>query len=543
MEDFTFRQYLKESGYDKMSYQEEVYTTCLGLGNYQNIDLYYQDEIDEAYEQNVPVNKIAAKLCAQFDIDYGKPAVREIPEFEEEEYSRETLDAMADYPQDEFNEATENLVETSLRDLPTCKFAIRITPYKGNSVIKYATAPAHTSSIQKLKEMIENRLNMDLVEEVVVYPVDNVELSDEPVSDVNESTENTETEESFEDWKGYVFKYLDKRVDVNQIKELGKYIKDFVKQEWDNGEPSWFAAAESIVNYARTNYPNALKDRSYATTITESLDGPATFTDSLVNQFVRYIKKWFTSNTKYRVLMSDNTTSDGEHPYTHEKKKTYKLTLRNTPVPTYLYLVVYTDYCYIAAEGDRFTTKSYKFTSVQSLDKALTELNENINSIYEDNLDEAFVQDDRGNVSITDLVDKIMEKAGMVVDYDDDYTAAAYYIADFYSKQSMPVNGMVMWGARDLKKFKSIYDGQIKGANTSEEINEYEKKAVTGVRSIMLGNPGKKWNWIEEIKAEVREERKAAEEKRRQDYLNSEEHKHMQDPGWRGPRGTWTLGT
>jgi hypothetical protein len=543
MEDFTFRQYLKESGYDKMSYQEEVYTTCLGLGNYQNIDLYYQDEIDEAYEQNVPVNELAARLCAQFDTDYGKPKPEEIPEFEEDEYSQETLDAMADYPQDSFDESAENIVETSLRDLPTCKFAIRITPYKGNSVIKYATAPAHTSSIQKLKEMMENRLNMDLVEEVVVYPVDNVDLSDEPVSDLAESTEATETEETFDDWKGYVFKYLDKRVDVNKIKELGTYIKDFVKQEWDNGEPSWFAAAESIVNYARANYPNALKDRSYATTITESLDGPATFTDALVNQFVRYIKKWFTSNTKYRVLMSDNITSDGEHPYTHEKKKTYKLTLRNTPVPTYLYLVVYADYCYIAAEGERFTTKSYKFTSVQSLDKALTELNENINSIYEDNLDEAFIQDDRGNVSVTDLVDKIMEKAGMVVDYDDDYTAAAYYIADFYSKQSMPVNGMVMWGARDLKKFKSIYDEQIQNANTSEEIQEYEKKAVTGVRSIMLGNPGKKWTWIEEIKDEARNERKAAEEKRRQDYLNSDEYKKSQDPGWRGPRGTWTLGT
>lgn len=458
MEDFTFRQYLKESGYDKMSYQEEVYTTCLGLGNYQNIDLYYQDEIDEAYEQNVPVNELAAKLCAQFDADYGTPKPAEIPEFEEEEYSQETLDAMADYPQDEFNEATE-------------------------------------------------------------------------------------TEETFDDWKGYVFKYLDKRVDVDKIKELGTYIKDFVKQEWDNGEPSWFAAAESIVNYARANYPNALKDRSYATTITESLDGPATFTDQLVNQFVRYIKKWFTSNTKYRVLMSDNITSDGEHPYTHEKKKTYKLTLRNTPVPTYLYLVVYADYCYIAAEGDRFTTKSYKFTSVQSLDKALTELNENIDSIYEDNLDEAFIQDDRGNVSITNLVDKIMNKAGMVVDYDDAYTAAAYYIADFYSKQSMPVNGMVMWGARDLQKFKSIYIGQIKGANSSEEIHEYEKKAVTSVRSIMLGNPGKKWRWIEEIKDEYRAERKAAEEKRRQDYLNSDEYKKSQDPGWTGPRGTWTLGT
>ena len=457
MDNFTFRQYLKESGYDKMTYQEEVYTTCLGLGNYQNIDLYYQDEIDEAYEQNVPVNELAARLCAQFDKDYGTPKPEEIPEFEEEEYSQETLDAMADYPQDEFNEATE-------------------------------------------------------------------------------------TEETFEDWKGYVFKYLDKRVDVNKIKDLGTYIKDFVKQEWDNGEPSWFAAAESIVNYARTNFPDALKDRSYATTITESLDGPATFTNELVNQFVRYVKKWFTSNTKYRVLMSDSVTKDGEHPYTHEKKKTYELTLRNAPVQTSLYLVVYSDYCYIAADGDRFSTKSYKFTSIQSLDKALNMLYDNIESVY-GSLDEAFIQDDRGNVSITDLVDKIMTKAGMVVDYDDDYTAAAYYIADFYSKQSMPINGMVMWGARDLKKFKSIYDEQIQNANTSEEIQEYEKKAVTSVRSIMLGNPGKKWTWIEEIKDEVRKERKAAEEKRRQDYLNSDEYKKSQDPGWTGPRGTWTLGT
>ena len=457
MDNFTFRQYLKESGYDKMTYQEEVYTTCLGLGNYQNIDLYYQDEIDEAYEQNVPVNELAAKLCAQFDKDYGTPKPEEIPEFEEEEYSQETLDAMADYPQDEFNEATE-------------------------------------------------------------------------------------TEETFDDWKGYVFKYLDKRVDVNKIKDLGTYIKDFVKQEWDNGEPSWFAAAESIVNYARTNFPDAMKDRSYATTITESLDGPATFTNELVNQFVRYVKKWFTSNTKYRVLMSDSVTKDGEHPYTHEKKKTYELTLRNAPVQTSLYLVVYSDYCYIAADGDRFSTKSYKFTSIQSLDKALNMLYDNIESVY-GSLDEAFIQDDRNKVSITDLVDKIMTKAGMVVDMDDDYTAAAYYIADFYSKQSMPINGMVMWGSRDLLKFKKIYDEQIQNANTSEEIQEYEKKAVTGVRSIMLGNPGKKWTWIEEIKDEARKERKAAEEKRRQDYLNSDEYKKSQDPGWTGPRGTWTLGT
>lgn len=445
MEDFTFRQYLKESGYDKMTYQEEVYTTCLGLGNYQNIDLYYQDEIDEAYEQNVPVNELAAKLCAQFDKDYGTPKPEEIPEFEEEEYSQETLDAMADYPQDEFNEATE-------------------------------------------------------------------------------------TEETFEDWKGYVFKYLDKRVDVNKIKDLGTYIKDFVKQEWDNGEPSWFAAAESIVNYARTNFPDALKDRSYATTITESLDGPATFTNELVNQFVRYVKKWFTSNTKYRVLMSDSVTKDGEHPYTHEKKKTYELTLRNAPVQTSLYLVVYSDYCYIAADGDRFSTKSYKFTSIQSLDKALNMLYDNIESVY-GSLDEAFIQDDRGNVSVVDLVTKMLDKAGFTVDADDRATDAAYYIADFYSKQSLPINGMVMWGSRDLKSF-------IQKCDTYDE-----RTAISNSRSVMLGKPGRKAEWIEELKKDIIETRKAAEEKRRQDYLNSDEYKKSQDPGWTGPRGTWTLGT
>ena len=454
MDNFTFRQYLKESGYDKMSYQEEVYTTCLGLGNYQNIDLYYQDEIDEAYEQNVPVNELAAKLCAQFDKDYGTPKPEEIPEFEEEEYSQETLDAMADYPQDEFNEATE-------------------------------------------------------------------------------------TEETFEDWKGYVFKYLDKRVDVNKIKDLGTYIKDFVKQEWDNGEPSWFAAAESIVNYARTNFPDALKDRSYATTITESLDGPATFTNELVNQFVRYVKKWFTSNTKYRVLMSDSVTKDGEHPYTHEKKKTYELTLRNAPVRTSLYLVVYSDYCYIAADGDRFSTKSYKFTSIQSLDKALNMLYDNIESVY-GSLDEAFIQDDRGTVSFINLSDVILKRAGVIdengnttVDNEQLLYSAATYIAAFYAAQSMPQGGMAAWGARDLKSFMARLD----------KMNPED--AVRSTRSIMVAKVPNDYKneFIENVKNKVRKQNADAEEKRRQDYLNSDEYKKSQDPGWTGPRGTWTLGT
>ena len=76
--------------------------------------------------------------------------------------------------------------------------------------------------------------------------------------------------ESYNQWKEYVFKYLDKRIETDKIKELGTYIKDFIKQEYDNGEPSWFNVAESVVNYARTNYPQAIKPReSNAYSITD----------------------------------------------------------------------------------------------------------------------------------------------------------------------------------------------------------------------------------------------------------------------------------
>lgn len=351
-ENTSFKQYLNECGYDLMNYQEQVYNACLAHGDYTNIDLYYQDEIEKAFNNQEPVNEVAERLCVLFDEEFGKKPETIDDEIDNYENAsqREFVDQY-DFSNDFMGESTENKTE------------------------------------------------------------------DDGLSDG----------ETYDQWKEYVFKYLDKRVDVDKIKELGTYIKDFIKQEYDNGEPSWFACAESIVNYARIKYPDALKPR----------------------------------------------------------------------------------------ESNAF-------------------------SITENVTNEAFMDNDKGKVSVTDLVNKIMDKAGLVVDMDDDYTAAAYYIADFYSKQSLPINGMVMWGSRDLLKFKRLYDEQIKNANTSEEIQEYEKRAVTNVRSIMLGNPGKKWVWIEEIKDEVRKERKAAEEKRRQDYLNSEEHRHMNDPGWRGPRGTWS---
>lgn len=111
------------------------------------------------------------------------------------------------------------------------------------------------------------------------YPQDRFEEDedyDENDSEFNESTEQDDgisDGESYNEWKTNIFKYIDKRLNVNKIKELGSYIKDFIKQEYDNGEPSWFMCAESIVNYARIKYPEALKNReSNAFNITESND-------------------------------------------------------------------------------------------------------------------------------------------------------------------------------------------------------------------------------------------------------------------------------
>lgn len=108
------------------------------------------------------------------------------------------------------------------------------------------------------------------------YPQVSFDEDEENGYEFNESTEQDDglsDGESYNEWKTDVFKYIDKRLDVNKIKELGSYIKDFIKQEYDNGEPSWFMCAESIVNYARIKYPEALKNReSYAFNITESND-------------------------------------------------------------------------------------------------------------------------------------------------------------------------------------------------------------------------------------------------------------------------------
>lgn len=213
-ENTSFKQYLNECGYGLMEYQEQVYKACLSLGNYTNIDLYYQDEIENAFDNQEPVNEVAARICAMFDEDYGKASMT--PENGYEDFEKEYGKSLPDLTKD--NEEYEE-------------------PF----------VDQYDFSNDFMGEATEN----------------------------NKEDDGLSDGESYDQWKEYVFKYLDKRVDVDKIKELGIYIKDFIKQEYDNGEPSWFACAESIVNYARIKYPDALKDRaSNAFSITESIKSP-----------------------------------------------------------------------------------------------------------------------------------------------------------------------------------------------------------------------------------------------------------------------------
>ena len=142
---------------------------------------------------------------------------------------------------------------------------------------------------------------------------------------------------------------------------------------------------------------------------------------------------------------------------------------------------------------------------------------------------EAFIKDDSGKVSEEELAQAILNKIG--VTGNKYYLDAARYIAAFYANQSLPKNGMIMWGSRDIKSFFAKHD--------SMDV----KSAIGSTRSIMLGNPTTKAEWIEKNKAEIKAERRAEAEARRQAYLNSDEYRRSQDPGWTGPRGTWTLGT
>lgn len=135
----------------------------------------------------------------------------------------------------------------------------------------------------------------------------------------------------------------------------------------------------------------------------------------------------------------------------------------------------------------------------------------------------------KADISEGDLAAKIYERCAFSEDHMRIRKHAANYIAAFYAKQDLPLNGMVMWGSRDLKKFDALL-----AAGKSLDT------ACASLRSIMAVTPQETAGEIEQAKTRIKEERRAAEEERRKAYLASDEYKHMQDPGWRGPNGTWS---
>lgn len=135
----------------------------------------------------------------------------------------------------------------------------------------------------------------------------------------------------------------------------------------------------------------------------------------------------------------------------------------------------------------------------------------------------------KADISEADLAAKIYERCAFSEDHMRIRKHAANYIAAFYAKQDLPLNGMLMWGSRDLKKFDALL-----AAGKSLDT------ACASLRSIMVVTPQETAGEIEQAKTRIKEERRAAEEERRKAYLASDEYKHSQDPGWRGPNGTWS---
>lgn len=64
----TFREYLVESGFTFEQYAEEVRDALVKLGDrYKNADLYFYEELEEAYNNNAEVNATAADIASKFD--------------------------------------------------------------------------------------------------------------------------------------------------------------------------------------------------------------------------------------------------------------------------------------------------------------------------------------------------------------------------------------------------------------------------------------------------------------------------------------------
>ena len=100
----------------------------------------------------------------------------------------------------------------------------------------------------------------------------------------------------------------------------------------------------------------------------------------------RVIKDWIKNNTEYTALIKDMGVTKGETS-SGEKNKTYKIVLKKTPIPANLILKMYDQDAYVSAEGDRFSTKSYKIEKMDDLKQVIDELEDVFNNTLEENFE------------------------------------------------------------------------------------------------------------------------------------------------------------
>lgn len=97
------------------------------------------------------------------------------------------------------------------------------------------------------------------------------------------------------------------------------------------------------------------------------------------------IKDWFAKHSDYEVLLFGATRKEGKTTLKKLDKTTYTLKFKNTPFPTDLTVEFYGDEIYIAANGDRFATKNYKFKGPQTLEELLFLLSQCYDNLLDEN--------------------------------------------------------------------------------------------------------------------------------------------------------------
>lgn len=147
-----------------------------------------------------------------------------------------------------------------------------------------------------------------------------------------------------------------------------------------------------------------------------------------------------------------------------------------------------------------------------------------------------FVVENERKISDDELAELIMAgyedkfKTKFTGDEYKKYMDVAHYIAAYYADMdNTSKDEMTRGGVRALREFIAYV----------ERWND--KEAFKLCRQARYSDPEKKIDWLEDLRVAVEQKEAEDEEDRWQAHKETDAYKHRNDPGWRGPRGRWTL--